>query len=115
MKITIYTENPTELKDTIIDYVKNKDDKFKTWELRDGNRNKNMLTHIAEQYKDKALLVLTPNEGKSILTGNLIQWTKRKDKGEILTDEIKAIYIGMFSQQAITHLGHFFNSIEIRK
>ena len=111
----IYTENPTKLKDIIVDYVKNEDNKFKTWELRDGDKNKNMLTHMAEQYKDKALLVLTPNEEKKMLSGNLIQWVKRKEKGEILTDEIKAIYIGMFSQQVITRLDKFFNSIEISK
>lgn len=115
MKIIIYTEKPTKLKDIIIDYIKNEDSKFKTWELRDGDKNKNMLTHIAEQYEDKALLILTPNEEKKILSGNLMQWTKRKEKGEILTDEIKAIYIGMLSQQVITHLSNFFNSIKIEK
>ncbi|KAA6300007.1 MAG: hypothetical protein EZS26_003852 [Candidatus Ordinivivax streblomastigis] len=115
MKIIIYTANPTKLRNIIVDHVKNNDNKFKTWDLRGGEKNKNMLTHISEQYKDKALLILTPNEEKKTLSGNLTQWAERKKKGEILTDEIKAIYIGMFSQQVITHLSNFFNSIKIEK
>lgn len=60
MKIIIYTQNPVGLKNKIITDVENGN--LPTWELRTNKLDDKLLTHSAEQWIDKVLLRLTPDE-----------------------------------------------------
>lgn len=109
MEIRINCENPSALKNKIIKDAE--DGELRTWEIRIGKISGKILTHSADQYEDKALLVLSPDEKNSLLKGNLKKW---KDTDQ-LDYSIEAIYIGRFAQAILTHYEQFFNDIRILK
>jgi hypothetical protein len=109
MEIRIKCENPSALKNRIIKDAE--EGELRTWEIRNGVKMGKILTHTADQYEDKALLVLTSDEDNSVLQGHLVKW----EKSENLDYAIKAIYIGRFAQAVLSHYGQYFNYIKILK
>jgi hypothetical protein len=109
MEIRINCKNPSVLKNKII--KDSEDGELRTWDVRTGNNVGKILTHTADQYEDKALLVLTPDEKNNVLKGHLTRWEKSAE----LDYAIKAIYIGRFAQAVLTHYEQYFNDIEISK
>lgn len=59
MKIIVETQNPVGLKNIIISDVENGN--LPTWELRTNKKDDKLLTHAGEQWADKVLLRLTPD------------------------------------------------------
>lgn len=113
MEILIKTETPTDLKELILSAVElEENNEFKTWGVRKGKKHGKILTHIAEQYEDRALLVLQPDEDNKKLKVFLIKWDTQKEE---LDYAIKAIYIGRFCQAVLTHFGDYFSNISITK
>lgn len=109
MEIRINCKNPSALKNEIIKDAE--DGVLRTWEVRSSKVSGKILTHTAEQYEDKALLVLTSDEINNVLRGHLTKW----EKSDELDYAIKAIYIGRFAQAVLTHYEHSFCDIKILK
>src|ERR1035441_2069015 len=107
MEIRIYCKNPSALKNKI--FKESEEGELRTWEIRKGKKNGKILTHTADQYEDKALLVLTPDEENSVLKGHLVKWEESVE----LAYAIEAIYIGRFAQAVLTHYEQDFNYINI--
>ena len=109
MQITINCQTPSSSKNKIIEDVE--EGELRTWEVRTGNKSGKILTHCANQYEDKSLLVLTPDEESKQLIITLTKW-KSADEPDYA---VKAIYIGRFTQAVLSHYGEHFTTIELLK
>jgi len=109
MEIRINCGNPSILKNKII--IDAEDGVLRTWEVCSGKINGKILTHTADQYGNKALLVLTPDDENNVLKGHLTKWENSDD----IDYAIKAIYIGRFAQAVLTHYEQSFKDINILK
>lgn len=65
MKIIIYTKNPEGLKGRIISDIENGN--LPTWEIRTNKKDDKLLTHAGEQWADRVLLRLTPNNNQQLI------------------------------------------------
>lgn len=73
MKIDIYTTDARALKQRIASDAENGG--LKTWEIRTNNENDKLLTHSLDQWADRVLLKLTPNNTNNVLSVTPRYWS----------------------------------------
>ena len=104
MNIIINVKDPKVLKKVIVSDVENGN--LPTWELRTNRSDDKLLTHSTEEWADKVLLRLTPNEAAHQLIIEPRYWNKMQKP----TKEEFGAVLGRFCERLFVQYSSFFSS-----
>ena len=104
MKIIINVQDPKALKKVIVTDVENGN--LPTWELRTNSSDDRLLTHSAEQWADKVLLRLTPNESSHQLIIEPRYWNNMQKPTKVEYGTV----LGRFCERLFVQYSSFFSS-----
>lgn len=93
MRIVIKTQDPEALKTRIVSDVENGN--LPTWELRTNKKDDKLLTHSGEQWADKVLLRLTPDNYNQQLLIETRYWSRSPKPSE----EQRGTILGRFCER----------------
>ena len=106
MKLIIHTNDPFGLKEKIVSDVENGN--LSTWELRTNIKDDKLLTHSGDQWVDKVLLRLTPDEDKHIINVETRHWSNVPQP----TKEEYGTVLGRFCERLFVQYSTIIDSFE---
>lgn len=106
MKIIVYTNTPSILKNAIDKKISS--DETKTWEIVFNNKNEALYSHSPEQWKEKAMP--KPYIHENTLEFRISWWNKNGEPNE----ETKGYIVGRFVEILMVHFKEKFTHLEIR-